>query len=43
MKKTIILLLFLYSSIFAFENLTSKNFEEKVKGKNVIIDFYKTY
>lgn len=43
MKKVLISLFFLLSSIFAFENLTSKNFDEKVKGKNVIVDFYKTY
>lgn len=43
MKKIFVLLLFLTSSVFAFENLTSKNFDEKVSGKNVIVDFYKTY
>lgn len=43
MKKILIVLLFCMSSVFAFEHLTSKNFDEKVSGKNVIVDFYKEY
>jgi len=41
MKKVLISLLFLLvSNLFAFEHLTQSNFDEKIKGKNVIVDFY---
>lgn len=40
MKKILIVLLFSFVSLFAFEHLTPKNFDEKLKGKNVIVDFY---
>lgn len=43
MKKLFIALLFSFSSLFAFENLTADNFDEKIKGKNVIVDFYATW
>ncbi len=43
MKKLFIALLFSLSSLFAFENLTVDNFDEKVKNKNVIVDFYATW
>lgn len=43
MKKILLILLFLVSSVFAFEHLTSKNVDEKISGKNVIVDFYKEY
>ncbi len=34
--------MFLFSviSVFAYEELNIDNFEEKIKGKNVIVDFY---
>lgn len=41
MKKVLLLLLFCASSIFAFEELNIDNFDEKVRGKNVILDFHK--
>ena len=31
---------FSIASLFAYEELTVDNFDEKIKGKNVIIDFY---
>jgi len=40
MKKTIIFFSFLISTLFAFEDLTLENFEEKTAGKKVILDFY---
>lgn len=41
MKKIFISLLFLtLGNLFAFEHLTPSNFDEKIKGKNVIVDFY---
>ena len=43
MKKILILLSFSFVSLFAFEHLTPGNFDEKIKGKNVIIDFYATW
>lgn len=43
MKKVLMLFLFSFSSLFAFEHLTSENFEQKLKGKNVIVDFYATW
>lgn len=43
MKKLFIALLFSLSSLLAFENLTVDNFDEKIKGKNVIVDFYATW
>lgn len=32
--------LFSVASLFAFEELTTENFETKIKDKNAIIDFY---
>lgn len=43
MKKILIVFLFSVISVFAFEHLTPQNFDEKIKGKNVIIDFYATW
>ena len=43
MKKTLLILFILVSNIFAFEHLTVENFDEKIKDKNVIIDFYATW
>ena len=40
MKKVLIMLLFSFASLFAFEHLNADNFDAKVSGKNVIIDFY---
>lgn len=40
MKKVLLFLFFALSSVFAFEDLEMDNFDEKVKNKNVIIDFY---
>lgn len=40
MKKTVFILLLSVASAFAFEELNMDNFESKIKGKNVIIDFY---
>ena len=36
----IVSLITLSSTLFAFEDLTQENFEEKTIGKNVILDFY---
>ncbi len=43
MKKIIVILLLSITSIFAFEHLNADNFDEKVKNKNVIVDFYATW
>lgn len=43
MKKTLIAFLLSFTSLFAFEHLTPENFQEKLKGKNVIVDFYATW
>ncbi len=40
MKTILLALLFSISSLFAFEHLTIDNFDEKLKDKNVIVDFY---
>lgn len=40
MKKIVFILLLSVASVFAFEELNIENFESKIKGKNVIIDFY---
>lgn len=40
MKKVLILLMFSFISLFAFEQLTPQNIEAKLKNKDVIIDFY---
>ena len=40
MKKIIMILMFSMVSVFAFEKLTLDTFEEKLKGKNAIVDFY---
>lgn len=41
--KIFIALIFSIVSLFAFEKLDKENFDEKVKGKNVIVDFYATW
>lgn len=43
MKKFLILFLLSFASLFAFENLTSDNFDQKISNKNVIVDFYYTW
>lgn len=43
MKKLITILLLSFTSLFAFENLTADNFDQKVKNKNVIVDFYQVW
>ncbi|MBU3015401.1 thioredoxin family protein [Poseidonibacter lekithochrous] len=43
MKKLFLLLSLSFSSLFAFEHLTLENIEDKLKNKNVIIDFYATW
>lgn len=43
MKKVFLALLFSFVSLFAFEHLDNKNIDNKIKGKNVIIDFYATW
>lgn len=40
MKRVLIFILLMINFVYAFEELNSQNFEEKIKGKNVIIDFY---
>ncbi len=40
MKKIVVALLLSLSSLFAFEHLTIDNFDEKIKDKKVIVDFY---
>ena len=43
MKKLLLILSLSFSSLFAFEHLTLENIEDKIKNKNVIIDFYATW
>ena len=43
MKKIFFLFLFSVISVFAFEELNMDNFEDKIKDKNVIIDFYASW
>lgn len=43
MKKLLLILLFGFSTLFAFEDITADNFDQKVKNKNVIVDFYYTW
>lgn len=43
MKKLLVFFIFSMSSLFAFEHLTTKNFDSKIKNKNVIVDFYATW
>lgn len=40
MKKLILILFLSFSSMFAFEELNSNNFEEKIGKGNVIVDFH---
>lgn len=43
MKKIIIATLFLINSLFAFESITTEDFDAKVKNKKVILDFYASW
>ena len=43
MKKLLLFLSLGFSSLFAFEHITLENIEDKLKNKNVIIDFYATW
>ncbi|WP_428024288.1 thioredoxin [Arcobacter sp.] len=43
MKRFLIIFCLFASSLFAFEHLTIDNFEEKIKGKKVIVDFYASW
>eukprot|EP01029_Cantina_marsupialis_P011948 TRINITY_DN26449_c0_g1_i1.p1 TRINITY_DN26449_c0_g1~~TRINITY_DN26449_c0_g1_i1.p1 ORF type:complete len:121 (-),score=24.74 TRINITY_DN26449_c0_g1_i1:226-588(-) len=43
MKKIFILLFLSFVTLFAFEHITTDNFEEKTKGKKVMVDFYATW
>lgn len=40
MKKIFLIFLISVISLFAYEELNIDNFEEQIKGKNVIVDFY---
>lgn len=43
MKKVLLFLLFAFTSLFAFEDLTKENFDQKIANKNVIVDFHATW
>lgn len=43
MKKILLTLFICSISLFAFEHLTPENINKKLRGKNVIIDFYATW
>lgn len=43
MKKILIFLFLAFGTLFAFEELTTNNFDQKIKGKNVLVDFHSPY
>ncbi len=43
MKKLVLILLLSLSSLFAFENLSANNFDEKVSNKNALVEFYTSW
>ncbi|RXJ98260.1 thioredoxin [Arcobacter sp. CECT 8986] len=43
MKKIFIFMMFSVVSLFAFEHINIMNIDEKIKDKNVIVDFYATW
>ena len=43
MKKLLLFLSLSFSSLFAFEHIPLEINEDKIKNKNVIIDFYATW
>ena len=40
MKKVLLVLFFAFSSLFAFEDLTKENFDQKIANGNVLVDFH---
>lgn len=40
MKKVILICLFSFVSLFAFEELNEENFEQKISDKNAVVKFY---
>jgi thioredoxin 1 len=43
MKKIVFILLFSFISLFAFEELNANNFDEKIKGKKVVVNFHQVW
>jgi thioredoxin 1 len=43
MKKILLFLFLAFGTLFAFEELTVDNFDQKIKGKNVVVDFHSPY
>jgi len=43
MKKFVLVLFLSLGSLFAFEDLNSENFDDKIKNKNVIVEFYASW
>jgi thioredoxin 1 len=43
MKKIVLIILASFVSLFAFEEVGMNNFNDKIKDKNVIIDFYASW
>lgn len=43
MKKLLLVLFLGFTSLFAFEELTVDNFDQKIKNKNVVVDFYASW
>lgn len=43
MKKVLLILFFSVVSLFAFEELTERNYKDKISGKNVLLDFHSPY
>lgn len=43
MNKILVILLFSVVSLFAFEELTADNFDQKISGKNVIVEFHQVW
>jgi thioredoxin 1 len=40
MRKYFFVTLLTITALFSYEELTADNFDQKIKGKNVSIDFY---
>jgi thioredoxin 1 len=40
LKKVLFVFIFLSSFVYSYEELNIGNFDQKIKGKNVIVDFY---
>ncbi len=43
MYKIVSLLLLSFISLFAFEELSVENFDQKIEGKKVVVDFSKSW